>query len=746
MEQDILGAGGICIALDTNFRSQSGLIALCNELFGQLFQDDQGVTFSPIKGRKSCLETKEYLEWLVLAKQKITAEDSARSAEANMIARRLRQMVDEQERHIFNESTQQLCPVSYGDIAILFRSFTDVSVYEKALQSAGVPYYVVGARGFYGCQEILDVLALLRVVDNCYNEVAWAGLLRSPFFLMDDSLILMLKAGRRSIWAGLQAVNRCRQPGITLEQHKLCQRVWVIINELRAAKEFLLLPELLDKALQLTNYREFLLSQFMGKQQAANVDKLLSMAAQQADRGGNLHDFLIFIDEILQEDVQEGEAQIESEAGDTVKLLTIHKSKGLEYPVVVLPDLQRKFTISHSKIFFDKNIGLGLSTASCTFGENRVFSLLRKQQQQLERLELKRLLYVAQTRAKDYLVLTSVADDAIANDYNGKNYSELDSWHKWLTKLSSDSSLTAKVGILADCPVTDEFVAADEQKVEIPLPSYVEQNLAVVGAQVPGSLPVFSASMFSRYYLCPRAYYYRYVAHIPELSITLAAGESGNYQEWSEDSAEALVEAGNASLLGTVVHKFIELYQSGSVEEILDVALKKTVKPSLRPQLKKAAWRMCHAYVDDQLFDRTKELYSEWPFAFDLTDQQGERFYFRGIVDKIINDDEGLRVVDFKTDQVKSDEFAVKMTHYACQIKLYTLAVEKLLQIPVSQAAIYFLRPGRFLPVVFAPTQDFVTPLLNLCRFLTTHYQEADYSCSLDSCHYCNFRLFCPRQ
>lgn len=750
VERDILASGGVCIVLDTNFRSQDGLITVCNGLFEQLFRGDHAVTFSPIKGNKACSESKEYFEWLLLPKRELIDDASSRSAEAKMIASRLRQLVDRQERHVFDEQTKEWRSVHYGDMAILFRSFTDIRLYESALQSNSIPYYVVGGRGFYSCQEILDVLSLLRVIDNCYNELAWVGVLRSPCFLITDLTLVALKAGGSPIWAGLKDSNN--RLGITPEQRKVCQRALFVINELREAREFLPLPELLERALQLTAYREFLLSQFMGNQQVANVEKLLALATQQAAKGSTLHDFLAYINGINQENVREGEAQIESEAGDTVKLLTIHKSKGLEYPVVILPDLQRKFIVGNSKALFDKDVGLGLTTSRSDCGENKVFSAIKNKQQQLERLELKRLLYVAQTRAKDYLILSSVADDKVPKDYEDRNYSDLDSWHKWLTKLACKSPIPINSWDGQEfLTASNQVPSADSELACHPLPSYIARNLAFVGENLLGTSPIFSASMLTRYHLCPRAYFYHYVQHIPEISLRIGfLGE--NTKEQLVISTESLLpnenlqEAGLGALLGIVVHKFAELYVNGLVEETLETALVKTVQPALRQIMRQAALPLCQSYSENTLVDIKATSLSEWPFVFILTDEQGMQFNFRGIVDKIIESPPGYHIIDLKTDQVTAEEISDKISYYSFQLQLYALAVRTVLKKPVLQTSIYFLRSSCVVPVAVPNEPAFLSSLFALCRFLMTHHQEADYLCNTKACHYCGFTFFCLRQ
>jgi len=413
--------------------------------------------------------------------------------------------------------------------------------------------------------------------------------------------------------------------------------------------------------------------------------------------------------------------------------------------------LQRKFIAGSSKALFDQEWGLGLTTAHSDCGENKVFSAVKAKQQQLERLELKRLFYVAQTRAKDYLMLTSVDDEHDSSDYAEKSYSELDSWHKWLMKLADNNIIHSKIWDNAQNYSRDvlQSVSTAAKNFSPPMLSFIDRNLAIIGEENSYSLQPFSASMIGCYRRCPRAYFYHYIQHIPQLSMPINPvnyeddlfEDSGNKQ----DRLAMILEDGySGRLLGIVVHKFIELYQAGPVAAILEKALARTVPAGLQQVMRQAALPICQDYSEHPVTGASVR--SEWPFTFALTDEQGQQFVFRGIIDKIIESPQGCHIIDFKTDDVTSEELSEKVNHYSFQLQLYALAVRNVLKQSVLQASIYFLRSGRLEPVVIPPENVFLPPLLALCRFLVTHHQEADYLCNTKACHYCDFAIFCPWQ
>ncbi|MDU2066647.1 MAG: UvrD-helicase domain-containing protein [Sporomusaceae bacterium] len=746
VRKEIEASGGVSLALDTNFRSQSRLVAFGNQLFDRLFAGDTVVSFQPTKGHKTCDGQENFVEWLIAFKPTEEGELSDRQLEAAMIAKRLKELTS--EKRVYDEAAQCLRAAKYGDMAILLRAFTDIALYEEALRQAKIPYYVVGGRGFFAKQEVIDLIHLLRVLQNSYDEQAFIGLLRSPFFCVQDMTLLALRKNQSSLWQGLLHFEELSD--LPNEEKRVCEAAKALLVKLKNSRDFLPVPELLEQALAATHYREFLFSQFMGQQKAANVDKFCSLVATQAAKGACLSDFLLYIDDLLRQETQEAEAQIESESGNTVKLLTIHKSKGLEYPIVILPDLQRRFTNSASKLLFTADEQFAVAAKS-SWGMNSLYLTLQEKISLQERWELKRLFYVAQTRAKDYFILSSVHDEKGIKDISEKNYSELNSWHQWLLKALNLAviSVDNKVISLADELLYLHFYEPEEMTIEAEAISilsdktvdlaWVEQNLQLLHSDKAGIEPFFSATMLGQYQFCPRAYYYSYIAKIPDQREFLVS-EAFNISLGGETAKLAVP----AALLGSCVHKFIELYRQGPLAASLKNAVEFTAPEELYEALFEAALPLCEAYCKSSFarVDLAKTYHNEWHFTTALAGSPP--YYFRGAIDRLVETETALEIVDFKTDACGDTRITPWNEHYQFQLQLYSWAAAKLRCKNVASASLYFLQTDTVVQVDPVSVNKFEEKLREDCTFLLRHREEAKYSCRQQNCPYCLHRYFCP--
>jgi ATP-dependent helicase/nuclease subunit A len=274
--------------------------------------------------------------------------------------------------------------------------------YEAALREADIPYLTTAGRGYYGRNEVQDLIHLVRVLSDPTDELALVGVLRSPLFALSDATILRLRfAHPHSLWAALLASD---------EQHAAPDDAPALafardtLRDLAALRGHLTVVELLRAALARTGYLATVSGLEHGSQRRVNIEKLLE-AARQAGRSG-LPDFSAHLESLLKTEPREGEAPLE--AGDSVRLMTVHKSKGLEFPIVVLPDLGRRGPRSSPRWLARRSYGLALRLRD-EHGEEQepiAYHLARREEQQMEAAERDRLLYVALTRASDYLILS----------------------------------------------------------------------------------------------------------------------------------------------------------------------------------------------------------------------------------------------------------------------------------------------------------------------------------------------------
>ncbi|MBP2640275.1 MAG: hypothetical protein H6Q66_1226 [Firmicutes bacterium] len=746
--RDIAAGGGMLLDLDTNFRSVAGLLEVFNDVFADLMgTSDDLVKFNNLQAHRFCSEDLPCVELRVIDKGSLAPEDEGVEKQAEALAQRIRAMVDRRENVI--RQGEKTGPVSFRDIAILFSASATMPVYEAALQRNRIPYYIFGGRGFYRCQEICDMLNLMRVVDNCYNETALVGVLRSPFFMLSDETLLYLKMQGGALWQGLKEVKSNQV--LPEEQQNAAHLAWQTISKLRHLCGFVKVADLLKLALAETGYAELALTEFMGLQVYANIYKLIAIAEEfHAEDFATLNDFLQYIETLASQQADEGAEQIESEAGDTVKLMTVHKAKGLQFPVVFLPELQRRFHEDTALAIFDPSQGIGLKVpdSAGAIAPTRLYQDAAARERKYSFLEMKRLFYVAVTRAQDYLVLYTIMETSKITVQ--KDFLELNTFFKWLGKIcgfeDADSLPDAlqpgkgKILVYRDAPETVSLsdITMDPedsiQNIAVPDPGEISDFIAAlkpVREQKPDTVRFFSASSLQLYRHCPRAFFYRYVAGMPALDTHLPASSPG--------------ASAPAHLVGLAIHRFYETVRpEDDLMERLMSAAREAVPAEWVDEVAKVSVPLALQCRRSDFFRGITERIwrREWRFNYYLN-----QFSFTGSVDCLLAYPDGtLGIVDYKTDLVDSAGFAAKVEEYRWQLGLYALAAEAVHKRPVKDARLYFVRLDKTAEVPVGNEQllNIQQELTNACTYIADHHDEADYLCNSQWCCFCEFTAFCP--
>jgi ATP-dependent helicase/nuclease subunit A len=407
---------GVVTAIRQNFRTTPAAVAWVNNVFADVFDDDKAEGRQPAyqwvepyrppaEGpRVAVLLGREY-------GSQAGEADAARRDEALALAGLLRRMHGPdaarwsvQDRAAV-EGAERWRPPRWGDVALLFRATTGLETYEQALRVAGVPYRVDGGKAYFARREVADALLCLRAADDAADGPALYGALHSSFFgFSDDDLFLFWAAGGRfdlfaagqppgfdAITAALGALSALHERRVAWEPHEMAAAL-----------------------VRLAHGAEFLAATGAGAPQAiANLEKLVERArAFSAAGGGGLGAFLSWAAE-AGDAAGEGESQVDDE-GDVVHLLTIHKAKGLEYPIVVLvggasgggwkgggePIVDRAGRRLAIKLKAE------LPGAAARDLEPRAYTDLNESEKTMSASESRRLLYVAATRARDQLVVS----------------------------------------------------------------------------------------------------------------------------------------------------------------------------------------------------------------------------------------------------------------------------------------------------------------------------------------------------
>ncbi len=331
-----------------------------------------------------------------------------RRAEARALAHRLREEVDGGR------------PAS--DIVVLVRATASLRVLEEAIEEQGVPTYVVGGRGYWSQQPVRDGIAYLAALANPLDEEALLGVLASPFCGVGaDALILLADAGRAiggGVWAALRAAaadpdGDSLAPLPADERARLVAFARFFADE-REHAERLPVEVLLERALEGTGYDLAVLARASGERRLANLRKLMRLAREyERAEGRDLHGFLAYAATRDFAAAREGEAPLESEGLDAVRLMTIHRAKGLEFPVVCVADLGRQGAGRSDRLLIGPDGEVGLRLATPGGGETLPALAYERLADALaleEDAEERRLFYVAMTRARDRLILSGSTD------------------------------------------------------------------------------------------------------------------------------------------------------------------------------------------------------------------------------------------------------------------------------------------------------------------------------------------------
>ena len=753
VQADVLASGGRVIELLDNFRSRPQLVKAFNDFFGELMpapvcEDETGgadtVEYRHLKEKQDGEGSARVDLWVLDA---ATATGDVREREAAMIARRIREMVESAEP-----------AVKYRDIAVLLRAFTSVNVYEQAFAKAGIPYYVTGSRGFVDRQEIADVLGLLRFLDNVRNEAALFGVLRSPFFLLSDEGLLRLRraAGEDGLWAGLAMA--AETAGLSPADRATAEQARLLLEQWLARRGFLSPAQLIREAFAATGFDLLQLTQFMGTRRYANLQKLLDMAdAFMAGESGGIADFLEYV--ALRAGA-EGEAELDSEAGDTVRIMTIHKSKGLEFPTVIVPDLQRKFNSWSRLAVFVKGVGMGLKVPDrrgklCESGRFRKIARVDNAQ---ERAELKRVLYVAMTRAEQRIILSGVVKTAKTE----KTLRNASGWLDWAKQLfglkGSPRDWPANTCLGGTClhVLLDDETAVDATTLAATqpqsgegaavLPLAAQQRISPISVRKSRPM-ILSPSYLTEFFDCPRRYYYAQLFRWP------APPDSG-----TPAMARPVAGTGGAGLavssqdLGTAFHRFMELLTTPQEWRVaLAQALRETLSPELRETAAELMTDWASRYASSDLYAEILSIRAdrrEWPFHYRLLGPAGAlpAVWLSGQADRVVFYPDGtLGVIDYKTDHVTAENMQQKTAHYRLQLAGYALAARAVFGLPVRDVRLYFVRTARTMPIdageeALARAER---ELQEIAGFIRSHSDEPDYVCRTSHCPVCPFQPVC---
>lgn len=725
VKEDIAQNAGQNLGMKTNFRSTQSIVESCNTAFCQLMdlpkeeiclEHHDGANTG---GAKVCLLQVPYKS----KDDDLGAKEDKWQKEAEAIAAYLQQELPKVE--------PQLRPGASK--AILLRAMTHCEILRQTLQGYGINCVVVKGKGFYEQQEVLDILNLLAALHNRYASLELAGALRSNYFGLDDATLTQLfwqTENDKPLWDVLQAVGSGElQLNLPPEQQALAMQAAECLRSLRQAAALMALPELFAQLWDELKPEFVLLQQENGPSKLANVKKLRRLAQQYCQtKQASLAEWLQNVKDLRASSSKEPAATVQ--ADDALQIMTIHNSKGLEFDLVILPQLDKSVHGDTASIKYLPGkegeqglLGIKVPDKEMQMQKSGVYELAKARDSELEEEESRRLLYVAMTRAqKQLLMVGTVAEEKLPEAVIG-----LPSANGWWQQLQAvyevdwDKQESSCPWIRLLC--ADALSPAVAQQGEQQQLALEPLALAPLPAYAACGRTCFTASALQTYLHCQRQYYYQQVLAVPELEQTVAGEQAHELP---------------ASVTGSIVHKALELYNGYNAEAVFAIALDEFAPGAAATQAKS----MFDAYISSDLY---KALPKKQKRELEFVQPLQQELAAEGVIDLLAFDEaDNMIIVDYKTGTPPEPD-EVKLG-YAYQLALYKDAAEKLYPGKrVVCAELHFLQNMSVwqLPL----DKSYLQEAVELCEEISGKGEEDDFACICnESCAYCHYAYLCPQK
>lgn len=726
-----------CIHLSRNFRSAPEVIESVNHVFRTLMSEQVGeIAYGTAEELKLGAEypvDDRPVELLLLP----TVNRRTREPEA--VAKRIAWHL--RKGTLVKDRTERLRPCRPKDFLILLRTATQMTRFADALAAEGIPVCAVETQSYLKSPEITLLLELLRAVDNPLLDVSMAAAMLSPMmgFSLDDLVTIRLAGRRVSLFQGLRRI--ADHP----EEHdpsfvKQCTDFLGFLESLRLCSAMETPEQLIRRIYQRTDFLGLMQLSGGGAQKKANLRALLSYAKQfENNRGGGLSAFLRYLDAILARgsDLEGGGVLAGTE--DVVKLKTIHKSKGLEAPFVILAHSDNGFSTKdrESDYQYHHTAGFGFrlhdpEQYSC--GETLPYETIAAQNQKESLSEEMRLLYVALTRARERLILP-IAYGKTTAERAGKYAAcqmAMGGQHDLLTRTASSMRDWLLMALIRN-PSCDKLrttlnvtLPADEAQPALSVITLHEADIfADAGNRLEDTqqeIAVNTALLADMQTRCA----WQYPSPHAGLTAKYGVSELAKAEDFSAPLRRPLFTRARHGLTGaergTALHAFMEYADFAAASADLSGEIRRLSSLGrLTPRQAKAVEASdIAAFFHSPLYERiaaAKTVQRERKFTVRLADlplqgkmaeigrqYAGTEGLLIGIMDLVFEDEKGIVLVDYKTDRnVTPEELRER---YSEQLRLYAAALGLLTGRPVAECCLYSFTLGKTIPVAVedAPT------------------------------------------
>lgn len=711
------------IDLHKNFRSRESVLTSTNYVFHQIMRGDLGgIQYDEeaalYPGAKYPENQKDQTELLLLQQEELP-DKNAREWEARLVARRIKELVG--SHLVTDKTTGELRPAEYGDIVVLTRSLKGwTDVFSRVLSKEGIPIHTDSRSGYYETLEIKLLLDYLRILDNPYQDIPLVAVLTSVFGDVTNEELAELKInGEKNSF-----YERIREYAQSGEKEALVRKLAKFLEQLDSFRRricYLPIQELLRDIMQETGYEDFISAMPGGEQRGANLAMLMekAVAFEKTSYKGLFH-FVRYIEQLQKYDIDCGEANTEGEQAAVVRLMSIHKSKGLEFPIVFLSGMSKRFNMmdTNSSVTIHAELGVGIQAIDYE-KRTKLPTLLRKVVQRAITLdalaEEQRVLYVAMTRAKEKLIMTGVVKnlDKKLDEYEAMRqmnhrqlfYSQVagaTNYLDWVLPVLYKDAILLSPEELASQDVLEELQSGSYldrlRSLETDV-VYDEQTCKDLQEQMNYRYPHQKAGELNQ------------KMSVSELKKRAYMEEEGGTFLYEEEEVIPLLpkflqgqEMLTGASRGSAYHRFLELlhYAKEQNEETIVNELEQCVLGGYMTEEMAEAiqvsdiLRFLQSSTGTRMQEaaRRGELYLERPFMLGVSAEEiypdtsdEELILVQGIIDAYFVEEGELVVVDYKTDYVKAPEELI--SRYRAQLEHYSKALEQLTGKKVKERKIY---------------------------------------------------------
>ncbi len=652
----VLASGGAVDVLDENFRTRSEILSVINWLTAGL----GGVEFRPLNARRS-FPAKNQPSVEVIAGLDGGAQDP-QEIEAAWIARRIGELAG---ALLVSDGSGGQRPAGLSDMVLLVRKMSAAAPVQRALRAAGIPFLVEGGRTFSETREVRDLMDLLEALVDPGDEIALAGVLRSPLAGIGDEMLLRMKAAG-DLAGGLLHPDGWDSSACEEGDRQRLRRFGSLFAELRSLQDEIAPDRLLARAMDACDYEGGL-----DEGGRANVNKLLALLRAWSDGSPKPLRTLTGQLEWLRSSAAEAEAP-PADSSNVVRILSIHRAKGLQFPIVFLPALHQGVRGGPPPISWSAEDGLGVEWRDPKTGKGLPDLNRRRWEQRAterEKGEEDRLFYVAMTRAEEHLAFSFARTPRPHGRYwellAGKLGITLDAEDEQPVVQCCGPERTP-VRVFRTRRLPETFAAPP---VAAPAAAPVELLARPeIKDQYDSAVPVTSVQEFAN---CPRLYLLgRYLGLDRSRGAPALLGEEEVLEKGGADSLDA-------AEFGSVVHALL-------AGEPVEAAPTEALEMASRFRASALGVRAARAERVEREFD----------FVMALEDM-----VLRGKIDLWFEEGGELILLDYKTSHVSGTEASRYAASYAVQLRLYAMALERHAGRLPDKACLYLLRSGMTLPV-----------------------------------------------